>query len=73
MINIHPEETSHTSATSYSSSGSERPLIPHERNRPLTAFVVVISLIFVWAIALLPAYFYANKLPAPSERKVNMR
>lgn len=61
------------SDTSFSSTGSQKPLIHKERNRCLVAFVVVISLILIWGIALLPAIFYANKLPAPVEQQVNMR
>ena len=69
-INVQSEEISDTSFTS---TGSQKPLVNSEKNRCLVAFVVVISLLFIWGIALLPAIFYANKLPAPVERQVNMR
>ena len=72
VINARPEDTSEISCTS-TSSGSETPLIPHERSRLLVTFVVVMGLIFIWGIALLPAIFYANKLPAPPEHHINMR
>lgn len=73
VINARPEDTSEISCTS-TSSGSETPLIPHERSRVLVTFVVVMGLIFIWGIALLPAIFYANKLPAPPEPHIiNMR
>ena len=64
VINGVPEDTKEISCTS---SGSEAPLIPRERSRVLVTFVVVMGLMFVWGVALLPAIFYANKLPAPPE------
>ena len=63
VINAQPEDASETS---YTSSGNEIPLIPHERNRFLETFLVVIALMVIWSIALLPAIFYANKKPAPA-------
>lgn len=59
------------SDSSLTSTGSQKPIISSEKNPYLVAFVVVISLIFIWGIALLPAIFYANILPAPAESKVN--
>lgn len=61
------------SDSSLTSTGSQKPIISSEKNPYLVAFVVVISLIFIWGIALLPAIFYANILPAPAEPKVNTR
>ena len=70
VINVVPEDTKEISCTS---SGSEAPLIPRERSRLLVTFVVVMGLMFVWGVALLPAIFYANKLPAPPEPHINTR
>ena len=66
VINGVPEDTKEISCTS---SGSDAPLMPR---RLLVTFVVVMGLMFVWGIALLPAIFYANKLPAPPEPHINM-
>lgn len=69
-INRVPEDTREISCTS---SGSDAPPIPRERSRLLVTFVVVMGLMFVWGVALLPAIFYANKLPAPPEPHINTR
>ena len=62
------------SDSSFTSSGGEKPLVVNSaKNRCVVAFVVVVILTFIWGIALLPAIFYANKLPAPMEKQVNMR
>lgn len=68
VINGVPEDTREISCTS---SGSDAPLMPRERSRLLVTFVVVLGLMFVWGVALLPAIFYANKLPAPPEPHIN--
>lgn len=70
VINRVPEDTKEISCTS---SGSDAPLIPRKRSRLLVTFVVVMGLMFVWGIALLPAIFYANKLPAPPKPHSNKR
>ena len=70
VINGVPEDTKEISCTS---SGSDAPLMPRERSRLLVTFVVVMGLMFVWGVALLPAIFYANKLPAPPEPHINTR
>lgn len=70
VINAVPEDTKEISCTS---SGSEAPLILRQRSRLLVTFVVVMGLMFVWGVALLPAIFYANKLPAPPEPHINTR
>ena len=70
VINGVPEDTREISCTS---SGSDAPLMPRERSRLLVTFVVVMGLMFVWGVALLPAIFYANKLPAPPEPHINAR
>ena len=70
VINGVPDDTREISCTS---SGSDAPLMPRERSRLLVTFVVVMGLMFVWGVALLPAIFYANKLPAPPEPHINTR
>ena len=70
VINRVPEDTKEISCTS---SGSDAPYMPRERSRLLVTFVVVMGMMFVWGIALLPAIFYANKLPAPPEPHINKR
>lgn len=66
---IKPEEISDTT---FSSSSSTTPfLVPSNTNRCLIVLLVVISLLFIWGVALLPAIFYANQLPAPKESSWN--
>lgn len=56
--------------SSLSSSGGQKPLIHHERNRCLLGSVIITSLLLIWGVSLLPTIFYGNKLPAPH---INMR
>ncbi|XP_020623285.1 uncharacterized protein LOC110060827 [Orbicella faveolata] len=51
--------------SSLSSSGGQKPLIHHERNRCLLGSVIITSLLLIWGVSLLPTIFYGNKLPAP--------
>lgn len=69
-------QSQETSDNSFTSSGGKKPLVVNSaKNRCVGAFVVVVSLIFIWGIALLPAIFYANKLPVhmEHEQQENMR
>ena len=59
--------------SSLSSSGGQKPLIHHERNRCLLGLVIITSLLLIWGVSLLPTIFYANKLPTPVEPHVNTR
>ena len=68
---IKSEEISNTT---FSSSSSTTPfLVPSNTNRCLIVLLVVISLLFIWGVALLPAIFYANQLPAPKKSSWNKR
>ena len=59
--------------SSLSSSGGQKPLIHHERNRCLLGSVIISSLLLIWGVALLPTIFYAYQLPAPVEQHMNAR
>lgn len=68
-INVHEQETSDTS---FSSSGGQKPLIHHERNRFVVALVIITSLLLIWGVSLLPTIFYANKLSVSVEQQESL-